>query len=328
MSTATATVDARPERSKRFGFAALVRGGFAVWVVVIALVVALSIVKGGAFWTPSNLSTVLTATVVLGLVAMGQHLVILTGGIDLSVGSTATLSALLTAVLIDAYPIRVIPVLLGMVVLGALVGLFNGAFVAFAKLPAFIVTLASFYIVQGIALTVSSVPAGKVTSDLKNFALGSLGPIPYSFLVVVIAVAVVGYLLARTRWGKHVYAVGGDLKAARAVGIKADRVLVWVYVASGILAAIAGIMLAARSSIGSPTAGQGLELSAITVVVIGGTSLLGGRGSLFGTLGGVLLLALVSSSITLLQMPSTLTDLIRGAVIVIAATLFVVKAKR
>lgn len=328
MSTATVSVDARPERSKRFGFAALVRGGFAVWVVVIALVVALSIVKGGAFWTPSNLSTVLTATVVLGLVAMGQHLVILTGGIDLSVGSTATLSALLTAVLIDAYPIRVLPVLLGMVVLGALVGLFNGAFVAFAKLPAFIVTLASFYIVQGIALTVSSVPAGKVTSDLKNFALGSLGPIPYSFLVVVIAVAVVGYLLARTRWGKHVYAVGGDLKASRAVGIKADRVLVWVYVASGILAAIAGIMLAARSSIGSPTAGQGLELSAITVVVIGGTSLLGGRGSLFGTLGGVLLLALVSSSITLLQMPSTLTDLIRGAVIVIAATLFVVKAKR
>ncbi|WP_378144121.1 ABC transporter permease [Cnuibacter sp. UC19_7] len=328
MSTVTASVDARPERSRRFGFAALVRGGFAVWVVVIALVVALSIVKGGAFWTPSNLSTVLTATVVLGLVALGQHLVILTGGIDLSVGSTATLSALLTAVLIDAYPIRVLPVLLGMLVLGALVGLFNGAFVAFAKLPAFIVTLASFYIVQGIALTVSSVPAGKVTSDLKNFALGSLGPIPYSFVVVVIAVAVVGYLLARTRWGKHVYAVGGDLKAARAVGIKADRVLVWVYVASGILAALAGIMLAARSSIGSPTAGQGLELSAITVVVIGGTSLLGGRGSLFGTLGGVLLLALVASSITLLQMPSTLTDLIRGAVIVIAATLFVVKAKR
>ena len=328
MSTATASVDVRPERSRRFGFAALVRGGFAVWVVVIAMIIGLSIAKGGAFWSASNLSTVLTATVVLGLVAMGQHLVILTGGIDLSVGSTATLSALLTAVLIDAYPIRVVPVLLGMIVLGALVGLFNGAFVAFAKLPAFIVTLASFYIVQGIALTVSSVPAGKVTSDLKSFALGSLGPIPYSFLVVVLAVAVVGFLLARTRWGKHVYAVGGDLKAARAVGIKADRVLIWVYVASGILAAIAGIMLASRSSIGSPTAGQGLELSAITVVVIGGTSLLGGRGSLFGTLGGVLLLALVASSITLLQMPSTLTDLIRGAVIVIAATLFVVKAKR
>jgi ribose transport system permease protein len=122
--------------------------------------------------------------------------------------------------------------------------------------------------------------------------------------------------------------VGGDLKAARSVGIKADRVLVWVYVASGVLAVIAGVMLASRASIGSPTAGQGLELSAITVVVIGGTSLLGGRGSLFGTLGGVLLLAIVGSSITLLQMPSTVTDLIRGAVIVIAATLFVVKAKR
>jgi ribose transport system permease protein len=328
MSTASAPVDLGPVRARRFGFAALVRGGFAVWVVVIALVVALSIVKGGAFWSAANISTVLTATVVLGLVALGQHLVILTGGIDLSVGSIATLSALLTAVLIDAYPIRVVPVILGMVVLGVVIGLFNGAFVAFVKLPAFIVTLASFYIVQGVALTVSSVPAGKVTSDLKNFALGSFGPIPYSFLLVVVAVAVVAFLLARTRWGKHVYAVGGDLKAARAVGIKAERVLVWVYIASGVLAAIAGVMLASRASIGSPTAGQGLELSAITVVVIGGTSLLGGRGSLFGTLGGVLLLALVSSSITLLQMPSTVTDLIRGAVIVIAATLFVVKAKR
>jgi ribose transport system permease protein len=328
MTAAPVTAEPRIERGRRFGFAGLVRGGFAVWVVVIALVVVLSIVKGGSFWAPANISTVLTATVVLGLVALGQHLVILTGGIDLSVGSTATLSALLTAVLIDAYPIRVIPVLVGMIVLGLLIGLFNGFFVAVVKLPAFIVTLASFYIVQGIALTVSSVPAGKVTSDLKSFALGSLGPIPYSFLVLVVATAVVAVLLSRTRWGKHVYAVGGDLKAARAVGIRADRVLTRVYIASGILAAIAGVLLASRASIGSPTAGQGLELSAITVVVIGGTSLLGGRGSLFGTLGGVLLLALVASSITLLQMPSTLTDLIRGAVIVIAATLFVVKAKR
>lgn len=324
----TAAAPARSWAPRRIGFAALVRGGFAVWVVVIAVVIGLTIAEGGAFWAPANLATVLTATVVLGLVALGQHLVVLTGGIDLSVGSIATLSALLTAILIDAYPIRVLPVIIGMILLGALAGLFNGAFVAFARLPAFIVTLASLYIVQGIALTVSSVPAGRVTSDLRTFASGSLGPIPYSFLLLVVAVAVVGFLLTRTRWGKHVYAIGGDLKAARAVGIRADRVLVWVYVASGALAAIAGIMLAARSSIGSPTAGQGLELSAITVVVIGGTSLLGGRGSLFGTLGGVLLLALVTSSITLLQMPSTVTDLIRGAVIIIAATLFVVKSKR
>jgi ribose transport system permease protein len=315
-------------RARRFGFAQLVRGGAAVWIVVVALVIGLTIAKGAAFWAPANLSTVLTATIVLGLVALGQHLVVLTGGIDLSVGSTATLTALLTAVIIDAYPIRVIPTLLGAIIVGLVVGFVNGILVAKAKLPPFIVTLATFYIVQGVALVVSSTPAGKVTSDLTGFALGRFGPIPYSFIVLLVAIAVVALLLGRTAWGRHVYAVGGDPKAARSVGIDSNRVLVGVYVASGILAAVAGILLASRASIGSPTAGQGLELSAITVVVIGGTSLMGGRGSLVGTLGGVLLLSLVSSSITLLQMPSTLTDLIRGAVIVIAATLFVMKAKQ
>ncbi len=324
----SAVATAAPARTRRFGLAQLVRGGAAVWIVVAALVVLLTVIKGGAFWAPANLATVFTATIVLGLVALGQHLVVLTGGIDLSVGSTATLTALLTAVLIDAYPIRVVPSLLAAVGIGCLVGLVNGFLVAKVKLPPFIVTLATLYIVQGTALVVSSTPAGKVTSDLTDFALGRVGPIPFSLVVLLVAIAAVALLLQRTAWGRHVYAVGGDPKAARSLGIDSNRVLMGVYVASGILAGIAGILLASRASIGSPTAGQGLELSAITVVVIGGTSLMGGRGSLVGTLGGVLLLSLVSSSITLLQMPSTLTDLIRGAVIVIAATLFVMKSKQ
>lgn len=314
--------------SRRFSVAELVRRGAAVWIVVLAIIVVISVMKGSAFWAPANIAAVLTGTVVLGLVALGQHLVVLTGGIDLSVGSTATLAALLTAVLIDGYPIRSVPVLVGVLLLGGLIGGLNGWLIARIKLPAFIVTLATFYIVQGAALLVSSRPAGRVTSDLTAFALGRVGPFPFSLGILILAILIVAILLYSTAWGRHVFAVGGDPLAARGAGINVDRVLVRAYVASGLLAGAAGILLAARSSIGSPTAGAGLELSAITVVVIGGASLLGGRGTLTGTLGGVLLLTLVTSSMTLLQLPSTWTDLIRGAVIISAAAIFVTKTRR
>ncbi|MBO0878734.1 MAG: ABC transporter permease, partial [Pseudonocardia sp.] len=245
-----------------------------------------------------------------------------------AVGSTATLSALLTAMLIDGYPIRTVPVVLGMAVLGVLVGLGHGLLVSRARLPPFIVTLATLYLLQGIAFTISTTPAGRVSSALSGFALGRFGPLPYALAVLVVAAAAVAFLLRRTAFGRHLRAVGGDQGAARAVGIRVPRVLVTGYVLASVLAAVAGVLLAARATIGSPTAGQGLELSAITVVVLGGTSLLGGRGSLVGTLGGVALLALVASSMTLLQLPATLTDLIRGVVIVIAAAVFVTRAKR
>ncbi|WP_051580949.1 ABC transporter permease [Pseudonocardia acaciae] len=312
----------------RFGFGTAVRGGAAVWVVVAAALVGLTIADGPGFWSAANLATVLSGTVVLGLVALGQHLVVLGGGIDLAVGSTATLAALLTAMLIDGYPIRTVPVVLGMVVLGVLVGLGHGLLVSRAKLPPFIVTLATLYLLQGVAFTVSTAPVGRVSSALSGFALGRFGPLPYALAVLVVAVAAVAYLLRRTTFGRHLRAVGGDARAARSVGIRVPRVLVTSYVLAGVLAGLAGVLLAARATVGSPTAGQGLELSAITVVVLGGTSLLGGRGSLVGTMGGVALLALVASSMTLLQLPATLTELVRGIVIIIAAAVFVTKVRR
>ncbi|MCW2740998.1 MAG: hypothetical protein JWR45_1420 [Blastococcus sp.] len=312
----------------RFSLGSLARNGAAVWIVVAVAVVALTAADGARFWAPANSANILTATVVLGLAALGQHLVVLSGGIDLSVGSTATLSALLTAILINGYPIRTAPVVIGMLVLGALIGVVHGLLVARVGLPPFIVTLATLYLIQGAAFMVSTTPDGRVTSALSNVALQRIGPIPYSFAVLLVAVGVVAWVLRRTAFGRHLYAVGGDPAAARATGVPVARVLVTAYVLAGILAAVAGVLLAARATVGSPTAGQGLELSAITVVVLGGTSLLGGRGSLIGTLGGVVLLSLVSSSVTLLQLPATLTDLIRGIVILAAAAIFVAKVRR
>lgn len=322
----SATVDTAPQG--RFAFGDLARNGAAVWIVVLVAVVALTAVDGARFWAPANIANVLTATVVLGLAALGQHLVVLSGGIDLSVGSVATLSALLTAILINGYPIRTAPVVIGMLLLGALIGVLHGLLVARAGLPPFIVTLATLYLIQGAAFMVSTTPAGRVTAALSSVALERIGPIPYSFAVLLLAVALVAWVLHRTTFGRHLYAVGGDPAAARATGVPVHRVLVTAYVLAGLLAALAGVLLAARATVGSPTAGLGLELSAITVVVLGGTSLLGGRGSLIGTMGGVLLLSLVSSSVTLLQLPATLTDLIRGIVILAAAAIFVAKVRR
>ena len=323
--SAAAAVEARP---RRFSLADLTRTGAAVWIVVLVAVVALSVAGAQGFWAPANIANVLTATVALGLAALGQLLVVLSGGIDLAVGSTATLSALLTAILLDGYPIRTVPVVLGMVLLGGVIGGFHGVLVARVGLPPFIVTLATLYLIQGAAFVISTTPTGQVTSALSSIALERVGPVPYSFAVLVVALLVVAFVLGRTAFGRQLYAVGGDPAAARSNGVPVAKVLVTAYVLAGVLAALAGILLAARATIGSPTAGQGLELSAITVVVLGGTSLLGGRGSLVGTMGGVLLLSLVSSSVTLLQLPATLTELIRGVVILAAAALFVARVRR
>ena len=307
--------------------ASIARSGLTAWMIVALLVAGLTAADPAGFWSAANIANVLTGMVVLGLVSLGQNVVVLTGGIDLAVGSTATLGAVLTAILINGYPIRVVPVILGVLLVGAVIGAVHGMLVARQGLPPFVVTLATFFVLQGLAFIVTTTPAGQITMAMSRFALERVGPIPLSFSVLVVAAAVVGFLLQRTAFGRHVYAVGGDAAAARANGVPVERTLVRAYVLCSVLAIAAGIMLAARATIGSPTAGQGLELSAITVVVIGGTSLLGGRGRLIGTLGGVALLAVIESSFTLLQLPATLTDLIRGIVILAAAAVFVARRR-
>jgi ribose transport system permease protein len=329
VSTAVATTEpARARRRPSFDFARIARSGLATWIVVAALIVGLTIHDAAGFWTTGNIANVLTAMVVLGLVAVGQNVVVLTGGIDLSVGSNATLTGLLAAIMIDGYPERALPVVIAVLLIGALIGVGHGLLVSRVKLPPFVVTLATFFILQGVAFMITSSPTGQVTKNLSNFALEKSGFFPHAFIVLIVAVALVAFLLYRTALGRNIYAVGGDVEASRSNGVPVTRTLVWAYVVCGLLAAAAGIMLAARATIGSPTAGQGLELSAIAAVVIGGSSLTGGRGTLVGTVGGVLLFALIETSFTLLQIEATLNDLIRGLVIIAAAAIFVSRDDR
>ena len=305
----------------------IARSGLAVWAIVVLLLAGLTIADPRRFWTTASIANVLTGMVVLGLASLGQHVVVLTGGIDLSVGSIATLAGLVTAIGINGYPIRTLPVIVAVLAGGVVVGMIHGWLIGRAGIAPFIVTLATFYILQGVAFTISTAPTGQVTTALADLGLNRVGLVPLSAIVLAAGTVVVAFLLRSTAFGRHVFAVGGDPEASRAVGVPVRRTLLAAYAVSGAFVAGAGIMLAARATVGSPTAGQGLELSAITVVVVGGTSLLGGRGRLVGTLGGAALLALVESSFVILQVSATLNDLIRGLVILAAAALFVSKGR-
>lgn len=310
-----------PSRPRR-ALSAAGGNGTVVWGVCLLLAVALAVVNPSVFLGQENLANLLSQTVVLALVAVGQMFVVLTGGIDLSVGSVATLTAVLTAGMINGYPIRVTPVLIGVLAVGALIGACHGALVTKARMVPFVVTLGTFYLIQGVAYAYSSTPVGAIPNDLAGFVILTLGPLPAIFVVVLLIAVVLSWVLARTPFGRHVYATGGDPAIARSAGINTTRVTIAAYVICSVLAALAGFVLASKATVGTPSAGSGLELSAITAVVLGGTSLFGGRGKLVGTAGGVLLLALVENAFTLMHLSSFYQDLVRGAVIVAAVAVF------
>jgi ribose transport system permease protein len=305
----------------------LARDGVAAWLVVVVLLAVLVARKGSIFLSTLNVADLLSQMVVLGLVSVGQTYVMITGGIDLSVGSLATLTTVLTAGLIAGHAALTVPVLVLVILIGAAVGLAHGLLVTRARLAPFIVTLASYFLLQGLAFAYTSTPVGSIPAALSSFVYSQIGPIPVIFLIVLVIAAVLSWVLARTRFGVHVYASGGDPAIARSAGIPVGRVVTTCYVVSGVLAAVAGYVLAARANVGTPSAGSGLELNAITAAVIGGTSLLGGRGKIIGTAGGVALLALIENGFTLLSISSFYQELILGAVIV-AAVAIITQRKR
>lgn len=274
----------------------LQRSGAVVALVVVVLIA--SLVFGGRFASVDNLLNILEASAFLGLVAVGMTFVIVGGGIDLSVGSLLALSAVLAAYGSQYGSLAAVLLPLGVC---ALIGSANGLFVARARLAPFIVTLATLLFARGLAFAVSDegntiyhIEAGMPVLALGQ---GSLGPLRVP-VVIAAVVFLVGWIgLTRTRYGIAVAAVGGSEDAARLMGVPISRVKTAMYTASGVLAGLAGLLVAARSSSGQSTIGVGLELQAIAAVVIGGTLLTGGAGSVVGTLAGVLLLNVINNVI-------------------------------
>lgn len=294
-----------------------------IFPIVAALVVACVVmfILTPNFLTASNLTNIITQSAIVGIAAVGATFIIITGGIDLSVGSNVALSGMVAATLVDSGLNGLTGILVAILVATA-VGAFNGASVTALRLAPFIVTLAVLGMGRGLTLQISG---GESVYGLpKSFTWlggGTVVGIPVPVIMTVIAFAIGYFVLSRTTFGHQVYAVGGNREAARLAGIRDRRVLFAVYVIAGLCAGIAAITLVGRLGSATPTAATGLELQVIAAVVIGGTSLFGGKGSLAGTFVGVLLIGVINNGLTLLNVSPFWVQFMQGLLIFLAVLL-------
>ncbi|GBE91857.1 ABC transporter permease subunit [Nostoc cycadae] len=270
------------------------------------------------FFTAGNAVNILRQASINIVLATGMTFVILTGGIDLSVGSILAVSAVV-AVLVSLLPALGWLAVPSALLTGLLLGLLNGALITFLDVPPFIVTLGSLTALRGAAFLVAN--GTTVINRNINFAwIGNsyVGPIPWLVIIALLTVAVSWFVLRQTVLGVQIYAVGGNERAARLTGIKVNRVLLFVYGVSGLLAGLAGIMSASRLYSATGILGQGYELDAIAAVILGGTSFTGGIGTIGGTLLGALIIAVLNNGLTLLNMSYFWQLVVKGLVIIAA----------
>ena len=312
------------EKDRRFTLSYLFTE-YGIILAFIVLVIALSFASP-FFLRPKNIINVFRQTSVNALLALGMTFVILTGGIDLSVGSVLAFGGIVSASLAsDAmggsiqHPLVAASAgLLGGLVLGAM----NGLFVAKWRMPAFVVTLGMLSMARGFTFIYSDgMPVPRIDEGFLVFGQGMFLGVPFPVIITAIVFAVSWIVLYKTRYGRYVYAVGGNEKSAKISGVNTRWIIFTVYVISGALSALGGIILTARTTAGLPQAGQAYELDAIAAVVIGGTSLSGGQGSLVGTLIGALLIGVINNGLDLLGVSSYFQQVIKGAIIIGAVLL-------
>ncbi|HEX6162895.1 MAG TPA: ribose ABC transporter permease [Vicinamibacterales bacterium] len=268
------------------------------------------------FMTVSNLLNIVQQTSINAIVAVGMTFVIISGGIDLSVGSIVALSGVaLGALLQDGQPAMIaIPAALAA---GIACGLLNGLLISFGRLPPFIVTLGMMSVARGAALVFTEGrPVSGFSESFRWIATGSIGFVPAPVLVMVVVYAIAHFVLTRTTFGRYVYAIGGNEEATRLSGVAVRFHKTAVYGVAGLMSAVAAIVLTARLNSAQPIAGMMYELDAIAATVIGGTSLLGGEGSLGGTLIGALIMGVLRNGLNLLGVSSFLQQIVIGVVIV------------
>jgi len=262
-------------------------------LVMLVLVCIIGFARYEAFLTPENLLNVLRQNSMLGLVALGMTFVILTGGIDLSVGAILAVAGVIAANLAEQ---GLIIALVAAVGAATVLGLINGLVIAKARIQPFIVTLAMMIAARGLALAATGEQSVRITGANESFTWlgrGSISFLPVPIIILIVAFAFGWLVLNHTRFGRNIFAVGDNDEAARLMGLNINRVTIAVYAISGALAGLAGVILASRLGTGQPVAGVGWELDAIAAVVIGGTLLTGGQGSILSTLVGVLLLGVI-----------------------------------
>jgi len=290
---------------------------YGIVFVLIAMIIAMSFMSD-AFLTTQNLLNIVRQISFIGIVAMGVTIVIITTGIDLSSGSVIALTSVVVASYAHPGDSLVIALLIGCGV-GIACGFLNGFISAKGKIPPFIATLGMMTAARGLALLYSDgKPVPNLSESFMWLGKGQIAGIPVPIIVFLLIGVISHILLSKTKFGKYTYAIGGNQNAAKICGINVDRNLILIYMYAGLLSAIAGILLTARISVGQPSMGVSFELDAIAAAVIGGTSLLGGVGTIPGTIIGALIIGVLNNSLDLLGVSSYWQQILKGAIIVAA----------
>lgn len=300
--------------------------GILLAFIVICMILAIA---SPAFLTSKNILSVLRQIAVNSILAYGMTLVLLTGGIDLTVSSVVSLASIICAKLIGEMECNVWLVVFLALAAGALAGAINGVIICKTRMWPFIVTLAMAEILSGIASTISSGSPVRVMNETFNLiGTGFLGPISLPIIYTFVLLIICYILLQKTRTGRNFYAVGGNEEAARFAGISAFKVRILAYILSGLFAAFAGIFLTARMYTGNPVLGAGMETDAIAAAVVGGASMAGGKARIFGTLLGAMVIGVISNGMNLLGISSYLQAIAKGIIILFAVYMDILSTKK
>ena len=288
-----------------------------IFVIFIALVVVLACLKP-SFISLGNLVNILKQASINGILAFGMMFVIVAGGFDMSVGSTVAFAGILAAMTGQGnYPL-IVPLLVAMLA-GLLVGIVNGVGVAVGNLPPFIMTLGTMTAVRGLALLISDgKPVIGISPEYKAVAASSIFGIPMLAVFLAIIIAICSFVLAKTVYGRRVYACGGNLLAARVSGINTTKIRVSTFAIAGLLAGLSGFLMTSRVTIGQPTAAESYEMDAITACVVGGVSMSGGVGKPWGVVVGCLLITVITNGLDIMGVSSHWQKIVKGAIIVAA----------
>lgn len=283
----------------------------------MVLCLALSVISD-QFLTVGNLLNVTRQVSINAIIAVGMTMIILTGGIDLSVGSIVAISGSITAGLLTG-GVALVPAVLAGLLLGMMVGMINGLVITYGKIPPFIATMGMMTIVRGYTLVYTDGrPITGFSETFRSIGGGYIGVVPVPVVIMIVIFIGAWLLLTKNRFGRYIYAIGGNEEAARLSGINTKKHLVGVYAIAGLLAALSGIILTARLNSAQPTAGMAFEMDAIAAVVLGGTSLAGGRGTIVGTLVGALIIGVLDNGLNLLNVSSFYQQVAKGVVILLA----------
>lgn len=290
-------------------------------IVLLGLIVLFAFIFVPEFGTINNLTNIAIQSAPLAILAIGQTVVIIAGLIDLSVGMLLGLIVVIAADIMQGQSSMTVVAILAALGLGGGVGMINGLLNNLLRIHPLILTFGMLSILQGLIFVYTDRSVGQTSPEFSWMANGTVLGVPFAIILLIFVAVLVSFLLHRTRLGAHIFAVGGGEEQARRAGILTGRVKVWAFIFSGLSAGVAGMLVAGRLGTGYPNAGVGYELDAIVAVVLGGTSLAGGRGSILGTIAAVFVLGVASNILNLMEISSFVQIFVKGLIVVIAILL-------